>query len=99
MDKDDNVENRVGIEMNQLDLVVVKESAEEITDWDTEPMLEEGGEHHNLISIGCRDVLPSGKAPMKHHAVWEKMVHNKLAHFIFIRYGQLEKMRMRGDHV
>jgi hypothetical protein len=46
-------------------LVVVKESAEEIVDQETKYVLE--------ICIGCRDVLPSGRAPLQHCAVREKV--------------------------
>jgi hypothetical protein len=27
-------------------------------------MMEQGGEHHNFISVGCRDVLTGGRAPL-----------------------------------
>jgi hypothetical protein len=63
---------------------------EEILDWETEPALKEGGEHHNFICVGCWDVLVGGRAPLQHRAVWEKMAHNKLADLIFIREGWLE---------
>jgi hypothetical protein len=72
MDENGNQKNRVRIKMNKLNFVVVQESTEEVTGRKTEPALEEGGEHHNLICIGCRDVLTSGRVPLQHRAVWEK---------------------------
>jgi hypothetical protein len=49
--------------MRKLNLVVVQEPVIEIVDWETEPMLEERGEHHNFICIGCWDILASGRVP------------------------------------
>jgi hypothetical protein len=57
---------------------------EELADRETEPVLEEGGKHHNPIWVGRWDILTGGRAPLQHHTVWEKMVHNKLADLIFI---------------
>jgi hypothetical protein len=53
MDENSDLKNGVRVKMNKLNLVVIQESAEEITDWETEPMLEEGGEHNNFICVGC----------------------------------------------
>jgi hypothetical protein len=78
-------------------LVVVQEIVEEIIDRETESTLK-GGEYLNLIIIGCRDVLPDGKALLQHREVQEKMVRNKLSDFIFTQHGWLEQVRMRGDH-
>jgi hypothetical protein len=75
MNENGDLKNRVRIKMDKINLVVVLESTEEIVDRETEPALEEGGKHHNLICIGCQDVLTGGM---------EKMVHNELADLIFI---------------
>jgi hypothetical protein len=52
MDENSDLKNRIRIKMNKLNLVVVQESAEEITDQEIEPVLE-GGKHHNFICVGC----------------------------------------------
>jgi hypothetical protein len=89
MDENDDLKNGVRVKVDKLNLIVVQESTEEITDRETEPALE-GGEHHNFICVGCRHILASGRAPLQHHAVWEKMAHNKLKDLIFISDRWLE---------
>jgi hypothetical protein len=69
MDENDDLNNRVRIKMIKLNLVVVQESVEEIADRETKCGLEEGGKHHNLICIGCRNVLLGGRAPLHHRAI------------------------------
>jgi hypothetical protein len=98
VDKESNLKNRVRIEMDQLNFVIVKEQAEEVAGWEAKSMLEEGGEHHNLIRIGCWDVFPSGRTSLQHRAVQEKVIRNKLAVFTLIHDGWLEKVWMRGGH-
>jgi hypothetical protein len=50
--------------MNQLNLVVVQVSVEEIADQETEPALEERGKHHNFICVGSQNVLTGSRAPL-----------------------------------
>jgi hypothetical protein len=69
VDKYSDLKNRVWVEMNQLDLVVVQKTAKEIAGSKTKPTLEEGGEDHNFICVGCWDVLADGRAPLRHLAL------------------------------
>jgi hypothetical protein len=62
---------------------VVKESAEEIAGQEAESTLE-GGEHHNLICVGCGEAFTGGKTPLQHHTIWEKVICNELANLAFI---------------
>jgi hypothetical protein len=66
----------------------------EIADSNTKPALEEGGEHHNFICVGCQNVHTGVSAPLQHRTVWEKMARNKLADLIFIGNGWLELVLM-----
>jgi hypothetical protein len=45
-------------------LIVVKESAEEITGREAESALKKGRKHHNFVGIGCRKIFTSGKVPL-----------------------------------
>jgi hypothetical protein len=92
MDENGDLENGVRVKMNQLNLVVLQESTEKIADWEAKPVLEEGGEHHNFISVGCQNVLAGGRAPLQHHTVWVKMARNKLANLMFITNRWLEQV-------
>jgi hypothetical protein len=47
-------------------LIVLEESAKEVTSREPKSSLEEGGEHHDFLGIGCWDVLPYGKSPLEH---------------------------------
>jgi hypothetical protein len=53
---------------------MLEEVAKEVAGRKTKSPLEERGKHHNLFSIGCWDVLPFGRPPLKHHTIWEKMI-------------------------
>jgi hypothetical protein len=57
-------------------------------------MLEEGGEHNNLICIGCGEVFTDGRTPLQHNVVWDKVICNELANLVFIYNGHLEHMRV-----
>jgi hypothetical protein len=80
--------------MDEFNLVVIKESAEEIVGREAKSALEEGREHRNLSRIGCRNVFPGGRMPLHDGVVWEKVIHNKLTDFTYIHDGQLEKMQV-----
>jgi hypothetical protein len=84
MDKNGDLKNRIRVKMNRLNLVVVQKSAEEIADRETKPTLEESGNHHTFICVGCQNVHAGGRAPLQHRAIWEKMARDKLANLIFI---------------
>jgi hypothetical protein len=84
VDKNGNLKNRVRVMINRLNLVVVQKTVKEITDWKTKPTLEEGGEYHNFICVGCQNVLTGGRAPLQHPTVWEKMAHDELVNLVFV---------------
>jgi hypothetical protein len=94
MDKNGNLKNGNRIEMDQFDLVMMKESAEEVASRETKSALEEGRKHHNLGHIGCRNVLPSGRTPLQNCVIWKKMIRSKLVDLILICNGRLEKVRV-----
>jgi hypothetical protein len=64
VDKNGDLKNGVRVEMDQFNLVVVQKAMEEITDWESKSALEEGGEHHDFIGVGCWDDLTGGRAPL-----------------------------------
>jgi hypothetical protein len=94
MDKNSNMKNGVIIEVDQFDVVVIKESTEEVLGREAESTLKEGRKHHNLGCIGCRNVFPNGRTPLQNCVIQEKMIHNKLADFILIRDGRLKKVQV-----
>jgi hypothetical protein len=84
--------------MDEFNLVVIKESVEEIAGREAKSALEEGREQHNLSRIGCRNVFPGGRTPLQDSVVWERVIFNELVDFTFIRDRRLEKMRVQGGH-
>jgi hypothetical protein len=98
VDKNSNLENGVRVQMDEFNLVVIKESMEEITGREAKSALKEEREHHNLYRIGCQNVFPGSRTPLQDDAVWKKMIRNKLADFTFICNRWLEKIRVRGNH-
>jgi hypothetical protein len=59
VDKDYDLENGVGIQMDKLYLIVVQESEEEVTSGESESALE-GGKHHNFFCVGCGNIFSGG---------------------------------------
>jgi hypothetical protein len=98
VDKNSNLENGVRVHMDNFNLVVIKESAEKIAGMEAKSVFKERREHHNLSRIECKKVFPGDRTPLQDNAVQEKVIHNKLADFTFIRDGWLEKMWVRGSH-
>jgi Fe2+ or Zn2+ uptake regulation protein len=64
MDKNDDLKNRVRVQMDQLNLIVVKKSSKEITSRESKPALEERRKHHNFVCIGCGNVFSSSVPPL-----------------------------------
>jgi hypothetical protein len=98
MDKDGDLKNRDRVQMDKLDLIVVKKSTEEIASRESKPALEERGKHHNFIHIGCGNVFSSSGPPLQHDTIRKQIVCNKFANFLFIYNGRLEEVGMRGCH-
>jgi hypothetical protein len=71
---------------------VVEEYAEEIAGWEAESTLEDGGEHHNLIFIGCGEVFTGGRTPLQHDTMRENVICNELANLASICNEHLEQM-------
>jgi hypothetical protein len=97
MNKDDDLENGIRVEMDYFKLVVIKESAEEITGWEAESTLK-GGKHHNFIRIGFTKIFTSGRAPLQHGVLREKVVRDEFADLTFICDGWLKQMLVWGGH-
>jgi hypothetical protein len=55
MDRNGNLKNGIGIQMNEFDLEMVKEAAEEITAREAESMMEESFGHNDFISVQSGD--------------------------------------------
>jgi hypothetical protein len=64
MDKNDDMEDGIRVQMDKFNLIMVKETAEAITGREANSALEERRKHHNLVCIGCGDILPDGGMPL-----------------------------------
>ena len=78
VDEGGYVEDRVGIEMNQLDLIKVEKTAEEIAGWETESAIEKGFKDYDLIGIGGREGLTGGSAPSNDVLRWQHPILDHL---------------------
>jgi hypothetical protein len=76
---------------------VVKESAEEITGREAKSALE-GGKHHNLVCVRCRNIFLDGWTPLQHSVIREKVIHNELVNFTLIHDRWLKQVQMQGSH-
>jgi hypothetical protein len=78
-------------------VVVVKESAEEITGQEAKSTLK-GGDPYILVCIGCGEVFTYGRMPLQHDAILEKVICNELLNPASICNECLKQMRVRGSH-
>jgi hypothetical protein len=69
VDKNNNLKNGVRVQMDEFNLVVTKESVEEVASREAKCTLEEGREHHNLSRIGCRNIFLGSRTPLQDGAV------------------------------
>jgi hypothetical protein len=84
MHEDHDLEDGVQVEVDQLDLVVMKEVVDEVTDGKAKSSLEEGGLHHDFICIGCRDVLVLRWLSLEDGSEWEEVALNQFVEVILI---------------
>jgi hypothetical protein len=63
MDKDRNLHNRVGIQMSQIQIVKVKETAKEGRDWKSKATDKKRDVNDRLVSILRRDSNPTANPP------------------------------------
>jgi hypothetical protein len=75
VDKDSDLEDRIRVQMNQFNFLMLEESAQKIASRKAKSTLE-GGKHHDLIRIGCWDIFPSSRTPLEHGVIREKVVCN-----------------------
>jgi hypothetical protein len=98
MDKNGDLKNRVRVQMDQLNLIVVKKSSEEIASRESKPTLEERRKHHNLVLIGGGNGFSSSGLPLQHGAIGKKVICIKFANPFFVYDRRLEDVGMRGYH-
>jgi hypothetical protein len=95
VDKDGNLKNEIRVELDKFDSIMIEESMEKVISRKAESAMEEGGEHHNIICVGCWDVFPGGRTTLQYCAVREKVIRNELVDIIISHDGWLEKVWMR----
>jgi hypothetical protein len=63
MDKDRNLQNRVGIQMSEIQIVKVKETAKEGKNWKSKATEKKRNVNDGLVSILHRDSNPTANPP------------------------------------
>jgi hypothetical protein len=84
MGKHGNMKNRARFQMNQLNLVVMKEATEKFVGEKTEYVLEKGSQHHDFVGVGSGDVFILSRPPMEDSTGGEEMLLNKLKEWTLI---------------
>jgi hypothetical protein len=64
MNKDGNVENRVGIEVMELDAIIEEKTMKEIKRWEGQSALNKILKQNNLLSPFIWSLISSGRAPL-----------------------------------
>jgi hypothetical protein len=65
MNKHYCLKNRVRVQMNQLNLIVVEEAVEKFTGGKTKSTLEKEGQHHDFGSVESGDVFILSQPPLE----------------------------------
>jgi hypothetical protein len=98
MNKHYSLKNRVRVQMNQLNLIVVEEAVEKFTGGKTKSTLEKGGQHHDFGSVESGDVFILSQPPLENDTWREKMVLNEFEECTLIHSWRLKHLRMRDNH-
>jgi hypothetical protein len=98
VDKDNNLEDGIGIEMDKLNLIVMKEDTEKITGKEAKSSLEKGSQHHDFLGMRGGNFFIFCRPPLNHDTVREEMLLYKFKQFLFIDEGGLELLGVRGSH-
>jgi hypothetical protein len=97
MNKNNYLKDQVRVQMQSLNLIMVEKTAEEVIGGKTKSM-QEGGEHHNFLSVGCWDVLPFGRPPLEHCTIRVEAILNQFEDFAFICDRVLKHFWVGGGH-
>ena len=58
MDEGRNVDDRVGVQIHQLNPIKMKKTSEKFTGWQSKSLIKEGFEDDHLTSVGGQEELP-----------------------------------------
>jgi hypothetical protein len=94
VDKNGNLKNGVGIDVDQFDLVVMKKATEKFTGGKTDPPLEEGHQHYNIVGMRGGNFFILHRSPLGHDVVREKVFFHELEKLLLIDEGRLELLRV-----
>ena len=78
MYKNANLKERIGVEVHELNLVELKEMAEEVASGDPESTKEKREKDHYLFFIGYCVVVPMARPPLEAFFLPDELVHGKL---------------------
>jgi hypothetical protein len=65
VDKDNDLKDRIGIQMNQLDFVVMEKVAKKFAGWEAKPTMEEGGENNDFVGVRHGDIFILSRSPLE----------------------------------
>jgi hypothetical protein len=74
MDEISDLNNGIGIQMDEFDFEMVEETAEEVTAWEIKSPLEESLGHHNIIGVWGAKLLTLCWSPLEGGTGSKKMV-------------------------
>jgi hypothetical protein len=69
MNKDCDLKDRIRVEMSWINFVIMEETTEEFAGRKVESSLEEGGQNHNFICVGCWDVSIFCRPSLEHDTI------------------------------
>src|SRR5438552_3012650 len=87
MDEGGNVEDRVGVQIHQLNPIKMKKTSEKFTGWQSKSPIEEGFKDDHLTSVGGREELPVGGAPSNEGLLRKDLVGDHLLEVLLHHSG------------
>jgi hypothetical protein len=94
-----DLKDRIWIQMNQFNFVVMQEAANKLVGWETKPALEEGGENNNFIGISHGNTFILIRPPLKNDTGRENVVVDEFEKLTLIDGRKIEHFWMRGGMV
>jgi hypothetical protein len=77
MNKDYDLKNRIRVQVNQFDLIMVEKTVEELASGEAESTMEEG-QHYNLVGVGSGNIFILSWPPLENDMGGEKIILVKL---------------------
>jgi hypothetical protein len=98
VDKDSNLKDRIGMQMNQLDFVVMEKATKKFVGWEAKPTLEEGGENNDFVGVMRWEIFILSRSRLEDDTGREKVFVDEFEELALIDGRRSKHFRVRSSH-